>query len=162
PLIHPDLMFTRVFGDSIESVVNEERRLFYVALTRAVETLFIITESTNSSPFFDELNRRTEISILNWSDYQTFIGVGTVQYITVKVGNQIGKGSNGTYTISHLLKAEGYEWNKTKKVWYRTYPAEGFSIPEYFNNANCISQAVGIEVRFYDDAENELAFYHID
>ncbi|MBD2281236.1 MAG: hypothetical protein HEQ13_04075 [Dolichospermum sp. DEX189] len=39
PLIHPDLMFTRVFGDSIESVVNEERRLFYVALTRAVETL---------------------------------------------------------------------------------------------------------------------------
>ena len=162
PLIHPDLMFTRVFGDSIESVVNEERRLFYVALTRAVETLFIITESTNSSPFLDELNRRTEISILNWSDYQTFIGVGTVQYITVKVGNQIGKGSNGTYTISHLLKAEGYEWNKTKKVWYRTYPAEGFSIPEYFNNANCISQAVGIEVRFYDDAENELAFYHID
>ena len=43
PLIHPDLMFTRVFGDSIESVVNEERRLFYVALTRAVETLLGLT-----------------------------------------------------------------------------------------------------------------------
>lgn len=162
PLIHPDLMFTRVFGDSIESVVNEERRLFYVALTRAVETLFIVTESTNSSPFLDELNSRTEISVLNWSDYQTFIGVGTIRYITVKVGNQDGKGSNGTYTISHLLKAEGYGWNKTKKVWYRTYPAEGFSVPEYFNNASWISQALGIEVRFCDDEENKSEVYHVN
>ena len=60
------------------------------------------------------------------------------------------------------MKAESYEWNKTKKVWYRTYPAEGFSVPEYFDDANWISQAMGIEVRFYDDEENELAFYHID
>lgn len=162
PLIHPDIMFTRLFGDNIERVVDEERRLFYVALTRAVETLFIVTESKNSSPFLDELNSRTKISVLNWSDYQTFIGVGNTRYITVKISNQDGKGSNGTYTISHLLKAEGYEWNKTKKVWYRTYPAEGFSIPEYFDNANWISQALGIELRFYDDEENELAVYHID
>ncbi|MEW6496812.1 MAG: UvrD-helicase domain-containing protein [Cyanobacteriota bacterium] len=28
PLLHPGLMFTRVFGDSIERVVDEERRLF--------------------------------------------------------------------------------------------------------------------------------------
>jgi len=162
PLIHPNIMFTRVLGDSIESVVNEDRRLFYVALTRAVETLFIVTESKNPSPFLEELNSRTEISVLNWSDYQPFIGVGTIRYITVKIANQDGKGGNGTYTISHLLKAEGYGWNKTKKNWYRTYPAEGFSIPEYFDNANWISQAMGIEVRFYDDEENELAFYHID
>ncbi|MBO1064225.1 UvrD-helicase domain-containing protein [Anabaena sp. 54] len=161
PLIHPDLMFTRVFGDSIESVVNEEKRLFYVALTRAVETLFIITESKNLSPFLDELNSRTKISVLNWSDYQPFIGVGNTRYITVKVGNQDGKGSNGTYTIRDLLKAEGYRWNKTK-IWYRTYPVEGFSVPEYFNNANWISQAVGIEVQFYDDEENELAVYLVD
>jgi DNA helicase IV len=29
-------------------------------------------------------------------------------------------------------------------------------------NANWISQALGIELRFYDDEENELAVYHID
>lgn len=161
PLIHPDLMFTRVFGDSIESVVNEERRLFYVALTRAVETLFIVTESKNLSPFLEELNSKTEMSVLNWSDYQTFIGLGTIRYITVKVTNQDGKGSNGTYTISHLLKAEGYEWKKTKKVWYRTYPAEGFSIPKYFNNANWISLAMGIEVQFCDDGENKSEVYRV-
>ncbi|WP_254449586.1 UvrD-helicase domain-containing protein [Anabaena sp. UHCC 0253] len=162
PLIHPDLMFTRVFGDSIESVVNEERRLFYVALTRAVETLFIVTESKNSSLFLEELNSKTEISVLNWSDYKPFIGVGNTRYITVKISNQVGKGSNGTYTIKNLLNAEGYGWNNTTKVWYRTYQAEGFSVPEYFNNANWISQAAGIEVRFYDNEENELAVYLVD
>ena len=161
PLIHPNIMFTRVLGDSIESVVNEDRRLFYVALTRAVETLFIVTESKNPSPFLEELNSRTEISVLNWSDYQPFIGVGNTRYITVKVGNQDGKGSNGTYTIRDLLKAEGYRWNKTK-IWYRTYPVEGFSVPEYFNNANWISQAVGIEVQFYDDGENKSEVYRVN
>ena len=35
PLIHPDSIFTRIFGNTIERVTAEERRLFYVALTRA-------------------------------------------------------------------------------------------------------------------------------
>ncbi|MGM3306815.1 3'-5' exonuclease, partial [Anabaena sp. WFMT] len=162
PLIHPDLMFTRVFGDSIERVVDEERRLFYVALTRAVETLFIVTESKNSSPFLEELNSRTEISVLNWSDYQPLVGVGNPRYINVKVCNQLGQGSNGTYIIRDLFRAEGYRWNDTIKFWYRSYPAEGFSVQQYFNNANWISQAMGIEVQFCDDGENELAVYLVD
>ncbi len=163
PLIHPDLMFTRVFGDSIESVVNEERRLFYVALTRAVETLFIITESKNPSPFLEELNSKTEMSVLNWSDYQTFIGVGTIRYITVKVGNQDGKGSNGTIAIKDLLKPEGYVWKpEVWPAWCRTYPAEGFSVQQYFNNTNWISLAMGIEVQFCDDGENKSEVYRVN
>ena len=60
------------------------------------------------------------------------------------------------------MKAEGYRWNDTIKFWYRTYPAEGFSIPEYFDSANWISQAVGIEVRFYDDGENKSEVYRVN
>jgi DNA helicase-4 len=33
PLIHPNWVFLRVFGDSIDSIEDEERRLFYVATT---------------------------------------------------------------------------------------------------------------------------------
>ncbi len=161
PLIHPDLMFSRVFGDSIEQVVDEERRLFYVALTRAVEHLFIITETKNLSPFLEELKSRKRINLLDWLDYPPF--VGSIQCITVKVGNQAGKGGNGTYAIKHLLNAEGYTWRTIEwSAWCCTYPAQDFSIQQYFDNAQWISHAAGIEVRFYDDLENMLAKYFVD
>ncbi|MEH2408684.1 UvrD-helicase domain-containing protein [Nostoc sp.] len=161
PLIHPDLMFSRVFGDTIERVIDEERRLFYVALTRAVEHLFIVTETKNLSPFVEELKSRTRINLLDWLDYPPF--VGSIQHITVKVGNQAGKGGNGTYAIKDLLNAEGYSWRTIKwSAWCCTFPAQDFSIQQYFDNAQWISQAAGIEVRFYDDLENMLAKYYVD
>ncbi|MEQ9372461.1 MAG: UvrD-helicase domain-containing protein [Coleofasciculus chthonoplastes F3-SA18-01] len=101
PLLHPDLMFARIFGDSIERVVGEERRLFYVTLTRAVEHLFILTETNNVSPFLEELKSRKTIPLLNWADYPPL--VGSTQRITVKVGNQAGRDGNGTYAIKDLL-----------------------------------------------------------
>ncbi|MEH2011088.1 UvrD-helicase domain-containing protein [Nostoc sp.] len=160
PLIHPDLMFSRVFGDSIEQVVDEERRLFYVALTRAVEHLFILTETKNFSPFLEELKSRKKINLLDWLDYPPF--VGSIQRITVKVGNQAGKGGNGTYAIRDLLNVDGYSWKPRKGIWCCTYPGQDFSIQQYFDNAQWISHASGIEVGFYDDLENMLAKYHVD
>ncbi|MBW4557662.1 MAG: UvrD-helicase domain-containing protein [Trichormus sp. ATA11-4-KO1] len=161
PLIHPDLMFTRVFGDNIERVVDEEHRLFYVALTRAIEHLIILTEKNNVSPFIDELKSRTQITLLDWLDYPPF--VKKIQQIIVKVGNQAGKGTTPTCAIKSLLKAEGHNWNKIAwPAWNRSYPAHGFSIQQYFDDAQWLSHAVGIEVRFYDDLNNILAKYYVD
>jgi DNA helicase-4 len=36
-------------------LLEEERRLFYVALTRAADTLYLITEKGNESMFIDEI-----------------------------------------------------------------------------------------------------------
>lgn len=160
PSLHPNLIFTRVFGDSIERVIDEERRLFYVALTRAVEHLFILTETNNLSPFLEELSIRKKFSSLNWSNYPPL--VGSTKSITVKVRNQDGRGGNGTYAIRDLLKAEGYNWNSPLKVWCRTYPAQGFSVQEFFDRALWSTSAVGIEVLFEDDFEQMLAIYHVE
>ncbi|RMH39385.1 MAG: ATP-dependent helicase [Gammaproteobacteria bacterium] len=59
PLIHPDWIFTRVLGDHPEKIVDEERRLFYVALTRAVDTLIVITEKGSESLFLNEMTQPT-------------------------------------------------------------------------------------------------------
>lgn len=161
PLLHPDLVFSSVFGDTMKQVVDEERRLFYVALTRAVEHLFILTETNNISPFLEELKSKKNIPSLNWSDYPPL--VGSTKHITVRVGNQDGRGGNGTYAIRRLLQNEGYRWNSSGwNNWFRTYPAQSFSVHQYFDNADWISQAAGIEVRFYDDLEKTLAIYRID
>jgi DNA helicase-4 len=155
------LIFSSVFGDNIEQVRDEERRLFYVALTRAVEHLFILTETNNISPFLEELKSRTNIPSLNWSDYPPL--VGATQRITVRVGNQDGRGGNGTYAIQKSLRDKGYRWNSSGwKNWFRTYPAQGFSVHQYFDNADWISGAAGIEVRFYDELDKVLAIYRID
>ncbi len=160
PLIHPDLIFTRIFGDTIERIVAEERRLFYVALTRAVEDLFILTEKDSFSPFLEDLEGNIALDRLEWSDCPPL--VGTIQYITIRVGNQEGNFGNGTYAIRDLLKAEGYRWNARRRVWESVETVEGFSVTEFVNQVKWSNAADGIEVRFYDHLDNEVALYHIN
>ena len=55
PMIHPDNRLFGIFGITDETVLEEERRLFYVALTRAKNKVFLLTEEENRSPFLDEI-----------------------------------------------------------------------------------------------------------
>ena len=151
PLLHPNLIFTRIFGDSIEHIVAEERRLFYVALTRAEEDLFILTETNNFSPFLEDL----ELSRLEWLDYPP------TKHITIRVSNQDGRGTEPTKAIKHLLRSDNYRWHSKSKFWYSIRPIEGFSVREFINRAMWSKSADGIAVRFYD-LENKAALYHVD
>ena len=51
PLIHPDHFLFSIFGQSEKDILDEERRLFYVALTRAKKKLWILTEKGRESNF---------------------------------------------------------------------------------------------------------------
>ena len=51
PLIHPNSALFEIFGDSVAKTIDEERRLFYVACTRAKNALHVITEEKNESDF---------------------------------------------------------------------------------------------------------------
>lgn len=55
PSIHPDNKLFEVFGQTEKSVLDEERRLFYVAVTRARENLFILTENSRRSDFLSSM-----------------------------------------------------------------------------------------------------------
>lgn len=159
PLLHPDWIFTRIFGDSIEKIVDEERRLFYVALTRAEEHLIIFTETNNESPFLEDLRSKKSIPLLNWSNYPPSVEVE--KRITARITNQTGRGGNGTYAIKLLLKEDGYFW-KNNSEWARTYESENFSIQAFFNEALWLSQADRVEVKFSNDLEKLLAHYQIN
>ena len=105
PLIHPNLIFTRIFDDTIERVIAEERRLFYVALTRAVEELFILTEKDNYSPFLEDLERNIKLSRLTWLDYPPL--EHKTERITIRVGNQNGRGTGAHYENKKIAQGQG-------------------------------------------------------
>lgn len=119
PLIHPNWVFARILGESIEAIVEESRRLFYVALTRAKEAVFVITESGRESPFVQEIVSCPSISNIEWDGYPTTM---EADWITVKV--------SGEYeAISPLragLKADNYRYRDLSKSggnrsWDRSY-----------------------------------------
>lgn len=55
PLLHPDMVFFEAFGDSPAKVIRDERRLFYVAITRSKRHLRIFyDDKVGPSPFLEE------------------------------------------------------------------------------------------------------------
>jgi DNA helicase-4 len=101
-----------------------------------------------------------KLSRLEWSDYPPL--EGTTQNITIRVGNQNGRGPNPTKTIKDLLSAEGHDWDESSKTWYTVCPADGFCVTEFASQASWSKLADGIEVCFCDYLDSKMAMYHVD
>ena len=121
PLIHPNWIFTRILGESIQQVDDENRRLFYVALTRAKESLFIITETGKTSPYLEDISKHIKIPEINWSKYPPVIGA--TDYVVVRI-------SGSFYELTDEFKADGYQFRRYhgKPVREKLYQRTGFSI----------------------------------
>ena len=117
PLIHPNWIFQRIFGDTIEKIVKDEQRLFYVALTRAVDELIILSEKGNESPFLlDTLQyNKNNVQKLKWSDYVS-APIGKLNG-RIEVSNEFYKQSWPTINIKSYLRDAGYTYNGEKRNW---------------------------------------------
>jgi DNA helicase IV len=155
PLIHPNWIFSRIFGDSPETITEEERRLFYVALTRAINKLVIITETGRASGFLEQLH----VSEINWNEYPPVSSEAT--RLVVKIGNQERRGGAPTYLIRDLLKASNYQFQSTSKTWAKIFPIDGFNI-ETIKDEVWAKSADGIEVHIVDDADGFVAHFLIN
>jgi len=158
PLIHPDWIFTRVLGDDIKKIISEERRLFYVALTRAVDTLIILTEQQNISPFLQEIMSRQELQDIDWEIFPPVKDENS--RLTVRVGNLNQYNNGATYAIKDQLKASGYRWDSKNKVWQKSFLEEGFSL-ESLKQSIWSSLANEICVCIVNDHESVVDEYAI-
>ena len=62
PLIHPDSSLFEMFGQTEQDILDEERRLFYVAITRSAKKLYFLTEEGHESPYLSEITRGRSIN----------------------------------------------------------------------------------------------------
>jgi len=160
PLIHPDWAFSRMLGDSPQKITEEERRLLYVALTRAAETLVVFTEGRSKSPFLEELERKMHLPAVNWADYPPLRRLTT--RLVVKVGNQERRGATPTFKIKDLLRSSGYQWQSTGwPGWAKSFPSEGFR-PEILKSEVWSEPAGGIDVRIFDGTDTPVAQFLVD
>lgn len=158
PLIHPDWIFTRVLGYDIETIISEERRLFYVALTRAVDTLIILTEKHNISSFLQEIVSRQALQTIDWDAFPPVKDENS--RLTIRVGNLNQHNKEATYAIKDQLKASGYRWDSKNKVWQTSFLEEGFSM-ESLKKSIWSPLANEICVRIVDDHESVVDEYAI-
>lgn len=165
PLIHPNWIFSRVLGESESAIVDESRRLFYVALTRAKTELFILTEGDRRSPFLDEISSRTSLVEINWVKFPPVLQDD--DWLVVKV--------LGAYeAIEPLipgLKADGYRYRDMsraggERTWDRAFRMTdldgGFLITSPWMTQAKAAGTSGVKVKFFDGlerlrAEGEIA-----
>ena len=159
--MHPDSIFNRIFGDDESKLFEDERRLLYVALTRAKNELFIVTDSFNSSPFIAGLTQTMQLKEVDWANYP--VPMTEERFILVKVSNQQGRGSSPTREINEFLRSESYRFDGNLMCWYKveliqTFLADGSRL-QYLNERNWSSQANGIEVNFCNELGISKASY---
>jgi len=158
PLIHPNWIFSRLFGDDLSEVVSAERRLFYVALTRAVRELVIVTDSRRPSEFLTQLTNRTDIDNLNWADYEPAPSQSSEIHISLRSRSKAG----GTYPIKDQIKACGYRWfSGTDSCWRKTVPITSFDLSKV-KSEPWGNPAVGVDVQIENENDELVGWYEVD
>jgi len=135
PLIHPTWIFMRIFDDeyrrkvlagnaltvsgdvTLRKIEGDEKRLFYVALTRAKDCLFILTRKGEESRFLTSVVKK-ETPKITWKDY--IIKDPDEKRITVEVKNNANIPT--TYYIKDELKLSDYKYDGQRKCWYKSLP----------------------------------------
>lgn len=122
--IHQDWVFYQILGDTLEEIVQAERRLFYVAVTRAKQDLYLIGDAGNDNvPFIDrakwtDYGLISEINIQNFRALEKF--PAETIHITVQTPNDFGndKWSN---LRTELFKNQGFTWIEKLKIWTKDF-----------------------------------------
>lgn len=128
PLIHPDWVFSRILGSDLDAVVDEERRLLYVACTRAEEQLYILSEDDSISPFLQSAEVSTLTSTLHWGEFEPAPMDSRDVYI--KFGNTFAAPRDaGTWPIRAALRQRlGCMWMPDQQCWQKAVPARDFNV----------------------------------
>jgi DNA helicase-4 len=141
PMLHATWAFLRIFGVTVETLLEDERRLFYVAATRAVNELVVCTESDKASEFILECSELRGAERVDWAKMPPVARDN--EYVEVCV--------LGGFDVRHELKAAGFRWAPMRKVWTKLVQASAFDSASVLQEKWC-RDGVKVLVRGGDGA----------
>jgi DNA helicase-4 len=154
PFVHPDSIFVTIFGDTFDSIVEDERRLFYVAVTRPKKTLFLLSDPSRYSQIQPYTIRFLEDAYppafdINRLKSNLLCGSRVVLRLTTLARFSE---NGGTYPIKDRLKEAEFKWKEETKSW-STFLEQGsinspFECVEYLNAQPWIREADGVVATF--------------
>jgi len=138
PIIHATEQLLRIFGNDVTKIFEENRRLFYVAATRAKETLVIVTERERPSPFLENNNSFTLLEeIKDWSEFPTPSSKATDVYLVTVYK---------AFPVKANLIKLGYKFDGISKCWSLQISSKDWS-EDSFKKQVWISDVGKIEVK---------------
>lgn len=138
PIIHATEQLLRIFGNDVTKLFEENRRLFYVAATRAKETLVIVTQRERPSPFLENIKSLTLLEeVKNWSEFPTPSSKATGVYLVTV---------HKAFPIKANLIELGYKFDGTTKCWSLQISSKDWS-EDSFKKQVWISEVGKIEVK---------------
>lgn len=138
PIIHATEQLLRIFGNDVTKIIEENRRLFYVAATRAKETLVIVTQRERPSPFLENIKSLTLLEeVKNWSEFPTPSSKVTGVYLVTV---------HKAFPIKANLIELGYKFDGTTKCWSLQISSKDWS-EDSFKKQVWINDVGKIEVR---------------
>jgi len=154
PLLHPRLKFVRFSGLTEEQQIAEDRRLFYVAITRAKHQLFLITDSRRTCDFLEMNPLASRIPRLDIEKLpQWHCESSNALIVLSNITNHVG-----TFDVKDEIKASGYRWsdssNLLNKGWIKKVEKAHFKI-ESIEAEVWFRLADGINVRVVDSGSNQ-------
>lgn len=162
PFVHPDSIFSTIFGDTFKSIQDDEKRLFYVGVTRPKKTLYLLSYPSRYS---DE--RPYRIKFLT-NAYPPSFDINRLQSnllcgsrVVVRLANRPGNyGNGGTFPIKDKLKESKFKWNEDRKIWSISLERGSINSPfecvQYLNAQPWISNADGIVASFAWEDQKHL------
>jgi DNA helicase IV len=154
PMLHPHWIFGRILGDTLEQIIEDERRLFYVGVTRARETLYIVTRRQSMSPFLRALLKTCTVSELAPNNLQVIE--------SLRSGVMLVRLSGKTFDIKDYIKQHGYKWSTTHKVWEKRVDSDEFS-EKWLASQAWFSHATSITVTcVYENDDTVLDMYEVE
>ena len=163
PLIHPDWVFTRVFGDSEKTILEDQLRLFYVASSRAIKRLIYVTDLSKPAEFLENIS--DSCVQIQWDHYPPVV-LDQSRW-QVKVGSLEGCGTSRSYSIKDDLKANGFRFvgSGDWKHWAKSFPRandDTDAVIDACGNQSWSIKSKDIKVQVCDQGDNVVAEYKVE